>query len=127
MSKLRKRNKDHLEEQASLLAGHWGTELGAPPSMCSSMTMVELPERMNVRSQSECFELWTTLREQHDVEVPVLYVEGRFEVGDGTVITGGPGKCYFRLSHQVYNSPEDFAKLRSAVEIISQLKQRFGS
>ena len=127
ISRLRKRNKDCLEEQATLLAGHWFTEVGASPSMCASMTMVELPEIMSVKSEIDALELSTILREEYDVEVPVFYAEGRFDVGNGTVITGGPGKGYVRLSHQVYNTPEDFTKLRTAIEIMCQLKRRFGA
>ena len=37
---IRMRNHEKVVEMAEMLAGAWGTELGAPREMCSSMAMV---------------------------------------------------------------------------------------
>ncbi|EPS58025.1 hypothetical protein M569_16792, partial [Genlisea aurea] len=104
------RNHGNVVEMANMLAEAWGTELGAPPEMCSSMAMVGLPARLRVESNSDALNLRKHLREGFDIEVKIYYrapVEGEVD----PVITG-----YVRISHQVYNVAGDYYRLRDAVK-----------
>ncbi|KAL0422143.1 UNVERIFIED_CONTAM: putative L-cysteine desulfhydrase, chloroplastic [Sesamum latifolium] len=103
-----RRNHETVVEMAQMLVEAWGTELGAPPEMCSSMAMVGMPACLGIMSSSDALKLRKHLRECFKVEVPIYYrapVEGEVDP-----ITG-----YARISHQVYNVVEDYHRLRDAV------------
>ncbi|KAL7003201.1 putative L-cysteine desulfhydrase, chloroplastic [Sarracenia purpurea var. burkii] len=108
---IRKRNQEKVVEMGEMLVKAWGTNLGSPPEMCSSMVMVGLPACLGISSGSGALKLRTHLREFFGVEVPIYY---RAPI-DGEVdpITG-----YARISHQVYNVIGDYYKFRDAVNKI---------
>lgn len=103
-----RRNHEKVVEMAEMLVKAWGTELGTPRDMCSSMAMVGLPPCLGIKSDADALKLRTHLRVCFGVEVPIYYrapVEGEIDP-----ITG-----YARISHQVYNTVEDYYRFRDAV------------
>lgn len=109
-----KRNHDKVVQMGSMLAESWGTILGSPPHMCGSMIMVGLPSSLCITSEDDASRLRSHLRAYYSVEVPIYYHAPRDgEVGPRDkegLITG-----YARISHQVYNTLEDYHKFRDAV------------
>lgn len=105
---IKKRNHEKAVEMAIMLAKAWGTHLGVPPEMCASMAMVGLPACLGISSHSDGLKLRAHLRDCFKVEVPIYYREP--EKGEDNPITG-----YARISHQVYNTVEDYCKFRDAV------------
>ncbi|GAA0168643.1 lyase [Lithospermum erythrorhizon] len=105
---VKKRNHEKVVEMAQMLVKAWGTSLGAPPQMCSSMAMVGLPPCLMITSDCDALMLRTRLRECFQVEVPIYYREPM--EGDVHPITG-----YARISHQVYNTIDDYSRFRDAV------------
>lgn len=105
---IRESNHEKVVEMGEMLVEAWGTNLGSPPEMCSSMAMVGLPSCLGISSDSDGLKLRTHLRDYFGIEVPIYYVVPK----DGEVdpITG-----YARISHQVYNSVDDYYKFRDAV------------
>ncbi|XP_073123744.1 probable L-cysteine desulfhydrase, chloroplastic [Henckelia pumila] len=102
------RNHEAVIEMAEMLVEAWGTELGTPLDMCSSLAMVGMPTCLGIKSDSDALKLRAHLRTVFKVEVPIYYrapVEGEVDP-----ITG-----YARISHQVYNVVEDYNRLRDAV------------
>lgn len=111
------RNKNHnaVVEMGEMLAKAWGTSLGSPPEMCPSMAMVGLPSCLGVLSENDASRLRDHLRDQFSVEVPIHYQplkDGEVGARDegGGFITG-----YARISHQVYNTIDDYIKFKDAV------------
>nr|XP_043635573.1 L-cysteine desulfhydrase [Erigeron canadensis] len=110
-----KRNHEAVIEMGNMLAKAWGTSLGVPPAMCPSMAMVGLPSCLGVLSDDDAVRLRNHLRETFSVEVPIHYQALRdAEIGPrderGGFVTG-----YARISHQVYNTVDDYIKFRDAV------------
>lgn len=105
---IKKRNHDAVVEMGEMLAKAWGTQLGSPPDMCASMIMVGLPASLGIASDADALKLRTHLRDRFGVEVPIYYRPPR----DGEV---GPITGYARISHQVYNTVDDYYKFRDAV------------
>ncbi|PSS21632.1 L-cysteine desulfhydrase [Actinidia chinensis var. chinensis] len=105
---IRKRNHEKVVEMGEMLMKAWGTNLGSPPKMCSSMVMVGLPVCLGISSDSDALKLRTHLRDCFGIEVPIYYRAPK----DGEIdpITG-----YARISHQVYNVVDDYYKFRDAV------------
>ncbi|ESR41564.1 hypothetical protein CICLE_v10013630mg [Citrus x clementina] len=105
---IKKRNHKAVVEMGKMLAKAWGTHLGSPPEMCSSMIMVGLPASLGISSDPIALKLSTHLRNNFSVDVRIYYREP----GDGMVnpITG-----YARISHHVYNKRDDYYKFRDAV------------
>jgi isopenicillin-N epimerase len=86
-------------EAAALIAGRWGTTVGGPPAMTGSMATIRLPgEWPATRKAAE--RIHDRLWEQHRIEVPVIPFAGALWV---------------RISAQIYNSIEDYARLADAV------------
>lgn len=102
------RNHESVVAMAEMMVGAWGTELGAPPEMCSSMAMVGMPACLGIKSNWDALMLRKHLRECFKVEVPIYY-RAQLE-GEVDPITG-----YARISHQVYNVVEDYYRFRDAV------------
>ncbi|XP_073307083.1 probable L-cysteine desulfhydrase, chloroplastic [Primulina huaijiensis] len=102
------RNHQAVIEMAEMLVDAWGTELGTPLDMCSSMAMVGMPTCLGIKSDSDALKLRANLRTVFKVEVPIYYREP--VEGEVDPITG-----YARISHQVYNVVEDYNRLRDAV------------
>ncbi|KAK3030400.1 hypothetical protein RJ639_038928 [Escallonia herrerae] len=105
---IRKRNHERVVEMGEMLAEAWGTHLGSPPEMCASLAMVGMPACLGISSDSDALKLRTHLRECFGVEVPIYYRAPND--GEFNPITG-----YARISHQVYNTTEDYYKFRDAV------------
>ncbi|CAL5433697.1 unnamed protein product [Camellia sinensis] len=111
-----KRNHDAVVEMGELLAKAWETSLGSPPDMCPSMAMVGLPASLGIFSDDDALKLRTHLRDHFRVEVPIHYHQAPKDGGDigvrheNSCITG-----YARISHQVYNTIDDYLKFREAI------------
>ncbi|KAL5539250.1 hypothetical protein UlMin_044836 [Ulmus minor] len=105
---IKKRNHDAVVEMGKMLAKAWGTNLGVPPEMCTSMIMVGLPASLGISSEKDALKLRTHLRKNFGVEVPIFFKQPEDLEVDS--ITG-----YARVSHQVYNKIEDYLKFRDAV------------
>lgn len=109
-----KRNHDGVVRMGTMLAEAWGTVLGSPPEMCASMIMVGLPSGLGVMSDDDALRLRVYLRVYRAIEVPVYYQALRDEDRDPRdkdgFITG-----YVRISRQVYNTDDDYHRLKSAV------------
>ncbi|KAK9202059.1 hypothetical protein WN944_017268 [Citrus x changshan-huyou] len=114
------RNHEQALKMARMLANAWGTSLGSPPEICAAMVMVGLPSRLRVMGEGDALRLRGHLRVRFGVEVPIHYQapkdDGQPQAGardkDG-IITG-----YARISHQVYNTLEDYEKFRDAVILL---------
>ncbi|KAJ0520580.1 putative isopenicillin-N epimerase [Helianthus annuus] len=114
------RNHDAVVEMGMMLAKSWGTILGSPPEMCPSMAMVGLPSSLGVLSDDDAKNLRVHLRDRFNIEVPIHYQPLKdAEVGprdeSSGFITG-----YARISHQVYNTVDDYLKFRDAVNQLLQ-------
>ncbi|KAK9292468.1 hypothetical protein L1049_020441 [Liquidambar formosana] len=106
---IKKRNHDAVVEMGEMLVNAWGTNLGCPPDMCASMIMVGLPGCLGISSDLDCLKLRTHLRESFRVEVPIYYRAPK----DGEEIGSVSG--YARISHQVYNTVDDYYRFRDAI------------
>ncbi|XP_057769831.1 probable L-cysteine desulfhydrase, chloroplastic isoform X2 [Salvia miltiorrhiza] len=105
------KNHESVVEMAQMLVKAWGTELGAPPELCSSMAMVGMPACLGIKSSSDALKLRKHLRVCFKVEVPIYYrapLEGEVDP-----VTG-----YARISHQVYNVADDYYRFRDAVNTL---------
>ncbi|CAK9152837.1 unnamed protein product [Ilex paraguariensis] len=116
---IRKKNHDAVVEMGQMLANAWGTNLGSPPEMCPSMIMVGLPASLGILSDEDALCLRTHLRDCFGVEVPIHYQAPK----DGEVGTRDWDGCttgYARISHQVYNTVDDYVKFRDAINQLVQ-------
>ncbi|KAM7272605.1 hypothetical protein ACFE04_027268 [Oxalis oulophora] len=105
---IKKRNHESVVKMGEMLAKAWGTNLGCPPEMCSSMIMVGLPACLGILNESDTLKLRAHLRDSFEIEVPIYYRPPK--EGEVDPITG-----YARISHQVYNKVEDYYRFRNAV------------
>lgn len=105
---VRKKNNEKVIEMGKMLVEAWGTHLGSPPEMCSSMVMVGLPGCLGIASDLDSLKLRTHLREGFGIEVPIYFRSPKD--GEPNPITG-----YARISHQVYNTLDDYHRFRDAV------------
>ncbi|KAH7836204.1 hypothetical protein Vadar_033676 [Vaccinium darrowii] len=97
-----------IKRGGEMLAKAWGTNLGSPPEMCSSMVMVGLLPRLGISCDSDAMKLRTHLRDCFGVEVPIYYQAPQ----DGEI---NPVTGYARISHQVYNVIDEYYRFRDAV------------
>ncbi|KAK4744043.1 hypothetical protein SAY87_010355 [Trapa incisa] len=105
---IKKRNHEEVVKMGEMLAKSWGTHLGCPPDMCSSMVMVGLPSCLGIASDKDTLKLRAHLRNHFGVEVPVYYRAPK--EGEVDPVTG-----YARISYQVYNKAEDYEKFRHVI------------
>ncbi|KAL1825761.1 hypothetical protein DCAR_0313937 [Daucus carota subsp. sativus] len=118
---IRKRNHDAVVEMAGMLAEAWGTSLGCPADMCPSMAMVGVPSILGILSDNHAQKLRAHLRNEFGVEVPLYY--HRLKDGEvGVRDRNGLITTYARISHQVYNTVDDYLKFRDAVNQLVQNK-----
>ncbi|GAB2218631.1 hypothetical protein Droror1_Dr00001857 [Drosera rotundifolia] len=96
-----------------MLVKAWGTHLGCSPHMCSSMVMVGLPLSLGIGSEADALKLRCQLRDKFGVEVPIYYRPPK--EGEVDPLTG-----YARISHQVYNTVDDYYKFRDAINQLVQ-------
>ncbi|PIN11891.1 Cysteine desulfurase NFS1 [Handroanthus impetiginosus] len=116
---IRKRNHDKVVEMAQMLANAWVTNLGTPPEMCPSMAMVGLPSKLEVLCDDDALNLRSHLRDHFGVEVPIhcqVPRDGEIGAMDGDGCVTG----YARISHQVYNTLDDYIRLRDAITQLVQ-------
>ncbi|XP_050238907.1 LOW QUALITY PROTEIN: L-cysteine desulfhydrase [Mercurialis annua] len=109
-----KRNHEKVVEMGKMLAESWGTSIGASPEMCAGMVMISLPSRLHVKSQDDALRLRSCLRDDYGVEVPIHYQavkDGEYGVKD----KDGFITAYARISFQVYNTLDDYFRLRDAI------------
>ncbi|KAE8660826.1 Detected protein of confused Function [Hibiscus syriacus] len=112
-----KMNHEQMVKMGKMLAESWGINLGSPQEMCASMIMIGLPSRLSLNSDEDAVRLRSHLRDCHGVEVPVFYQvpkDGEDSVRD----EDGHITRYVRISHQVYNTLDDYEKLRDAINRI---------
>lgn len=117
-----KRNHAEVIKMGKMLAESWGTLLGSPPEMCAGMIMVGLPSRLSVMSEDDALRLRSHLRESHGVEVPIYFHPSRDGV-KGVKDKEGFITAYVRISHQVYNTHNDYFMLRNAINQIVEHNQ----
>ncbi|PKU71405.1 putative L-cysteine desulfhydrase 1 [Dendrobium catenatum] len=111
---IRKSNHEKVVEMGNMLAEAWGTYTGSPPEMCCSMIMVGMPGCLGVASSDDALKLRTHLRDNFQVEVPIYYNPPKaFEeqANDSVSLVTG----FARISHQVYNTVEDYYRFRDAI------------
>ncbi|TYJ21150.1 hypothetical protein E1A91_A08G045300v1 [Gossypium mustelinum] len=111
------RNHEQVVKMGKMLAESWGTNLGSPPEMCTVMIMVGLPSRLCLNSEEDASRLRSYLRDCHEVEVPIFYQVPK-DGEDGVRANDGCITGYVRISHQVYNTLDDYEKLRDAINQI---------
>ncbi|KAL5723624.1 L-cysteine desulfidase [Ranunculus cassubicifolius] len=111
---IKKRNHDSAVEMGNMLAKAWGTNLGSPPDMCASMVMIGLPACLGITSEADCLSLRAHLRDVFGVEVPIHFQKRKTgkidDLNRASCITG-----YARITHQVYNTGDDYFKFRDAI------------
>ena len=104
-------NRQECWKYATMLADAWGTSIGVPRHLSGSMTMVKLPESLAVDDKPGMPSkgVRSTLRDAYNLEVAI----GNFgkEVGN-----------YIRLSHAIYNTQEEYERLRDAIFELSGIK-----
>ncbi|XP_042476136.1 probable L-cysteine desulfhydrase, chloroplastic [Macadamia integrifolia] len=111
---IRKRNHDAVVQMGEMLAKAWGTQLGSPSDMCSSMIMVGLPASLGISSEADALKLRGHLRDSFGIEVPIYYQAPK----EGNTGSRDKNDCitsYARISHQVYNREDDYYKFRDAI------------
>lgn len=110
---IQRRNHEKVVEMGKMLVESWGTCLGSPQEMSSSMVMVGLPGCLRIFSDEDALKLRRHLRDNHRIEVPI-YCKTPKDVELGrewsNLVTG-----YARISHQVYNVPDDYYRLRDVI------------
>ncbi|KAG5394492.1 hypothetical protein IGI04_024455 [Brassica rapa subsp. trilocularis] len=107
---IKRRNHESVVEMGEMLVKSWGTQLGCPPEMCASMVMVGLPVSLGVSSETDAVRLRNLLRERFSIEIPTYFRPPGQGEGEIDSITG-----YVRISYQVYNKPEEYHRLKDAV------------
>ncbi|KAL5863146.1 hypothetical protein ACOSQ3_000660 [Xanthoceras sorbifolium] len=110
-----KRNHEQVLKMGRMLAESWGTNLGSPSEMCAGMVMVGLPSRLKIMSEEDALKLRGHLRVYFGVEVPIHYLAPKEDDEGGARDKDGIISGYARISHQVYNTSEDYEKFRIAV------------
>ncbi|CAN1860122.1 L-cysteine desulfhydrase [Linum perenne] len=113
------RNHDAVVKMGEMLVESWGTNFGAPPEMSASMVMVGLPSSLNVTSDDDALRLRSHLRAHCGIEVPIHF-QARRDGEEGVNDKYGIITAYVRISHQVYNTVDDYYKLRDAINQIVQ-------
>eukprot|EP00252_Welwitschia_mirabilis_P025681 TRINITY_DN8141_c0_g1_i1.p1 TRINITY_DN8141_c0_g1~~TRINITY_DN8141_c0_g1_i1.p1 ORF type:complete len:464 (-),score=74.50 TRINITY_DN8141_c0_g1_i1:73-1464(-) len=109
---IRERNHEKVVAMGEMLAKAWGTELGTSPEMCSSMVMVALPLCLKISSEGDALDLRFQLRREFGVEVPIFYRASKFLLHSNEESSF---TAYARISHQVYNTLDDYVKFRDAI------------
>jgi len=95
---VRAHNRDLAAEAATLLTAAWDSEAGSPAAMRGAMATLRLP--LPGSTPEDAARLHDRLIDEHAIEVPVLALGG---------------SLWVRISAQVYNEIEDYARLAQAV------------
>ena len=106
VEKLDAHNREVLNDAATMLQSHWGTETVVPVEISSPwMRLVQLPLKKQL-SKPECDAL--TLKISQELKIETVIVPP----GDAT---------YVRLSAFIYNEPADYEKLKQVPDLVSKL------
>ena len=106
VEKLDAHNREVLNDAATMLQNHWGTEPVVPVEISSPwMRLVQLPLKKQL-SKPECDAL--TLKISQELKIETVIVPP----GDAT---------YVRLSAFIYNEPADYEKLKQVPDLVSKL------
>ena len=106
VEKLDAHNREVLNDAATMLQNHWGTETVVPVEISSPwMRLIQLPLKKQL-SKPECDAL--TLKISQELKIETVIVPP----GDAT---------YVRLSAFIYNEPADYEKLKQVPDLISKL------
>ncbi|KAL2620663.1 hypothetical protein R1flu_000868 [Riccia fluitans] len=103
-------NHDRIMAVGQMLAEAWGTHCGVASEMVGSMVMVGLPPALQISSSQELHSLRTRLRQEFSVEV-YGFVPKRSQDHEGF-------SAYLRVSHQLYNTWDEYLRLRDAVNLL---------
>jgi isopenicillin-N epimerase len=98
-SEVRAHNHALALRAAAMLAERWGTAIGAPTEMTGAMATVRLPDTFRP-TREEAERVHDRLLEQYRIEVPIIPM---------------PNALWVRISAQIYNTMEDYARLARAV------------
>ncbi|MEC9175019.1 MAG: hypothetical protein VYC31_01200, partial [Pseudomonadota bacterium] len=96
---IQEHNRSLVLAGSTHVAEAWGTEVGTPPALTGAMRCVALPAGFAVDAETAHALRWQ-LAEEDRVQVPILPFAGRL---------------WARLSAQVYNTMDDYARLAAAV------------
>lgn len=96
---MRTYQRELREEAASRLTAAWGTRRPAPASMLGALATLELPFHAD-GTQEVAGALRRRLWREHRIEVPIVPFGGR---------------CWLRISAQVFNDLSDYERLASVV------------
>ena len=106
VEKLDAHNREVLNDAATMLQNHWGTETVVPVEISSPwMRLIQLPLKKQL-SKLECDAL--TLKISQELKIETVIVPP----GDAT---------YVRLSAFIYNEPADYEKLKQVPDLVSKL------
>ena len=106
VEKLDAHNREVLNDAATMLQNHWGTETVVPVEISSPwMRLIQLPLKKQL-SKPECDAL--TLKISQELKIETVIVPP----GDAT---------YVRLSAFIYNEPADYEKLKQVPDLVSKL------
>ena len=100
-------NRTKLIYFAKLFADHWKTSIAIPEEMITSLVMIELPN-LNIHSVEEASAFRTKLRRGHSIESVYFY-------------NHSDDRTYLRLSSQIYNTSNDYLRLRDVITQISSV------
>jgi L-cysteine desulfhydrase len=95
-------NRTKLLAESLKMIASWQTCLGTPSEMVTSLAMVKLPSTFGVKSSNDAVALRAHLRQEFGIECVIVY-------------NHHDGDVYCRLSCQVYNSRDDYDRLREAI------------
>ena len=98
---MRAYNHDLVVTAASRIAEYWQTPLDAPAAMHGSMIAMRLPPRLQAYgspTRDTARRLQSALLAKHRVVVAIMALDDAL---------------WARISGQIYNTPEDYAKLLS--------------
>ncbi|KAM7275607.1 hypothetical protein ACFE04_017473 [Oxalis oulophora] len=116
------KNHEEVIKMGKMLAESWRTILGSPEEMCAGMVMVGLPSKLCIFSEEDASRLRSHLREKYEVEVPIHYQMMKDGELSGPMDKDGFITAYARISHQVYNTLDDYLKFRDAVNQLVEEK-----
>ncbi|KAG6551095.1 hypothetical protein Mapa_007330 [Marchantia paleacea] len=107
---IRAYNHDRVVAMGKMLAEAWGTHCGVPADMMGSMVTVGLPPALQISSPHEVHDLRTCLRQEFSIEIHGFAPPKK---QDAKAIT-----AYLRISHQLYNTLDEYLSLRDAINTL---------
>ncbi|KAL3681300.1 hypothetical protein R1sor_024256 [Riccia sorocarpa] len=102
-------NHDRIVAVGQMLADAWATHCGVAPEMMGTMVMVGLPPALHISSSQELQSLRIRLRQEFSIEVYGFVPKTTPDEGFS---------AYLRVSHQLYNTWDDYLRLRDAINLL---------